>query len=77
MDVSRSVKRTLEKTIANNTTHNPNDPILVPQEKVLYEEVCLPSHTVTKNDLELQSNPAYGTSDKVVMDTNPAYVSCK
>ena len=69
------VKRTLEKTIANNTTHNPNDPI--PQEKMLYEEVCLPSHTVTKNNLELQPNPAYGTSHKVVMDTNPAYESCK
>ena len=54
------VKRTLEKTIASNTTHNPNDSI--PQEKVLYEEVCLPSHTVSKNDLELQLNPAYGTS---------------
>ena len=69
------VKRTLEKTIANNTTHNPNDPI--PQEKVLYEEVCLPSHTVTKNDLELQPNPAYSTSHEVVMDANPAYESCK
>ena len=66
------VKRTLEKTI---NTHNPNDPI--PQGKVLYEEVCLPSHTVTKNDLELQPNPAYGTSHKVVMDANPAYESCK
>ena len=67
------VKRTLEKTIANNTTHN--DPI--PQEKVLYEEVCLPSHTVTKNDLELQPNPAYGTSNEVVMDANPTHESCK
>ena len=47
------VKRTLEKA---NSTHN-----LIkqsPQEKVLYEQVCLPSHTVTKNDLELQPNPA-------------------
>ena len=48
-----------------------------PQEKVLYEQVCIPSKTVTKNDLELQPNPAYGTSCKVVMDTNPAYESCK
>ena len=31
-----------------------------PQEKVLYEQVCIPSKTVTKNDLELQPNPAYG-----------------
>ena len=28
-------------------------------------------------DLELQPNPAYGTSHKVTMDTNPAYESCK
>ena len=48
-----------------------------PQEKALYEQVCLPSHTVTKNDVELQPNPAYGTSDQVIMDTNPAYESCK
>ena len=73
MDVS--VKRTLEKTMANYTTHNPNDPIL--QEKMLYEEVCLSSHTVTKNDLELKPNLAYATSHKVVVDTNPAYQSCK
>ena len=62
------VKRTFEKA---NDTHNPND--LMPQEKVLYEQVCIPSKTVTKNDLELQPNPAYGTSHEVVMDTNPAY----
>ena len=43
------------------------------QEKVLYEEVSSPSHAIPKNDLELQLNPAYGTSDKVIMDTNPAY----
>ena len=47
MDVS--VKRTLEKTIANNTTHNPNNPI--PQENY---EVCLPNHIVTKSDLEIK-----------------------
>ena len=47
------------------------------QEKVIYEQVCLPSHTVTKNDVELQPNPAYGTGHKVIMDTNPAYESCK
>ena len=69
------VKRALEKTIANNTTHNPIDPI--PQEKVLYEEVCLPSHTVTKNDVELQPNPAYSTSRTIIVDNNPAYESCK
>ena len=66
------VKRTFEKA---NNTNNPNDPM--PQEKVLYEQVCIPSKTVTKNDLELQPNPAYGTSSKVVMDIIPAYESCK
>ena len=44
---------------------------------VVYEQVSLPSHTVTKDDLELQPNPAYGSSHKAVMDSNPAYESCK
>ena len=66
------VKRTLEKA---NSTHNLIKQL--PQEKVLYEQVCLPSHIVAKNELELQPNPAYGTSHKVIMDTNPAYESCK
>ena len=44
-----------------------------PQDKAsYYEQVCLPSHTVTKDDVELQPNPAYGTSHEVIMDTNPA-----
>ena len=67
------VKRTLEK--AYNTHNHPSKQS--PQEKVLYEQVSLPSHTVTKNDLELQPNPAYATSHKLIMDTNPAYESCK
>ena len=67
------VKRTLEKANA----HNLKQQSPVPQEKVLYEQVYLPSHTVTKNNLELQPNPAYGTSHKVIMDNNPAYESCK
>ena len=49
-----------------------------PQEKVLYKEVYTPSQNVgSKNDIELQPNPAYGTSHQVIMDTNPAYASCK
>ena len=28
-------------------------------------------------DLELQQNPAYGTSHKMIMDTTPVYESCK
>ena len=65
------VKRIFEKA---NNTHNLNKPM--PQEKELYEQVCIPSN-ITKNDLELQPNPAYGTSDKVITDTNPAYETCK
>ena len=47
-----------------------------PQEKVLYEPIELPRQTITKDDLELQPNPAYGTSHPVIMDANPAYESC-
>ena len=61
------VKRTFEKA---NNTHNPNDPM--PQEKVLYEQVIPSSH---KNDVQLQTNPAYATSHK--MANNPVYESCK
>ena len=67
------VKRTLDKA---DTHHNKQSL----QEKIVYEEVhppTAPSHTVTKNDLELQPNPAYGTSHEVTMDTNPAYESYK
>ena len=66
------VKRTLEKV---NNADNLNKQS--PKDQAVYEQVRLPSHTVTKNDLELQPNPAYGTSHKVIMDTNPAYESCK
>ena len=65
------VKRTLEKTYNNKNDHSKQST----QDQVLYEQVCQPSHT--KNDLELQPNPAYGTSHKVIMDTNPAYESYK
>ena len=65
------VKRTFDK--ADTHDHNKQSP----QEKIVYEEVRPPSHTVTKNDLELQPNPAYGTSHDVIMDTNPAYESYK
>ena len=65
------VKRTFEK--ANiHTSIEPSS-----QDKVLYEQVGPSNKIVTKNDLELQPNPAYGTSCKVTMDTNPAYESCK
>ena len=64
------VKRILEST---DIISNSND--LSPQEKMLYEHVDPPSNPITKNDLELQPNPAYGTNHKVTMDTNPAYES--
>ena len=67
------VKRTLDKANTHNHKHqSPGS-----QAEVLYEQVCLPSSTIIKNDFELQPNPAYGTSHKVTMDTNPAYESCK
>ena len=40
-------------------------------DEVLYEVVSSPSHTTV--DIKLQQNPAYATSDKVIMDDNPAY----
>ena len=42
---------------------------------VLYEQVGPSNQTITKDNLELQPNPAYGTSHKLIMDTNPAYES--
>ena len=69
------VKRTLTK--ASNAIQVCNPTESPPQEKVLYEQVIPLSKTVTKNELELQPNPAYGTGCQVAMDTNPAYESCK
>ena len=66
------VKNTFEKANNVQKANNPS-----PQEKMLYEEVGLPSHTISKNDLELQPNPAYGTSHRIIVDNNPAYESCK
>ena len=56
---------------------NANPQYQSPQEKVLYEQVNSPSHTISKDDLELQSNPAYGTGHEVIKDTNAVYESCK
>ena len=60
-----------------NNNQSPQQEKVLNEEKALYEQVCQPSHIVTKEDLELQPNPAYGTSNNVVMDTNPAYESYK
>ena len=59
------VKRKFEKTLQDLKNKQ--------QKTVIYEQVG-PSN---KNDLELQPNPAYGTSQKVTMDVNPAYASFK
>ena len=65
------VKRIFEKPNIHSYTEPSS------HDKVLYEQVGPSSKIVTKNDMELQPNPAYGTSCKVAMDTNPAYESCK
>ena len=65
------VKRRFEKTLQDHLKDKQQN------KTVLYEQIVPPDQTVTKNDVELQSNPAYGTSHKVTMDINPAYESCK
>jgi len=69
------VKRRFEK--AYNSNNNNLKKQLTQDQALLYEQVCLPSHTVTKNDIELQPNPAYGTASKMIMDKYPAYEHCK
>ena len=44
---------------------------------LLYDTVDHPNLKSKEADLELQQNPAYGTSHKMIMDTNPVYESCK
>jgi len=59
------VKKKFEKIY--KTTYQPAQQIPV------YETVS----TITKSDMKLEANPAYGTSDRVAMNDNPAYQSCK
>ena len=59
------LKRKFEKI--HKTTHQPTQ--LMP----VYETVN--TLAITKSDVKLQANPAYGTSGGVVMDDNPAYQS--
>ena len=42
---------------------------------LLYEPVDPPSQIRNTAGLEIQPNPAYGTSHEVIMDDNPAYES--
>ena len=64
------VKRKFEKILQDFKNEQQN-------KAVLYEQVGPSNQTITKNDLELQPNPAYGASNKVIMDTNPAYKCLK
>jgi len=61
------VKKKLEKNY--KTTHQPT------QQMPVYETVS--TSAITKSDMKLEANPAYGTSDRVAMNDNPAYQSCK
>ena len=63
------VKRKFEKIVQDSKDKQQS-------KTVLYEQMIPPDQTVTKDDLELQPNPAYGTSHTVTMDINPAYESC-
>jgi len=58
------VKKKFEKIY--KTTYHPT------QQMPVYETVS----TITKSDMKLEANPAYGTSDRVAMNDNPAYQSC-
>ena len=64
------VKRKFEKILQDMKDKQKN-------KTEIYKQVVQPTNTVTKGALELQPNPAYGTSHKVTMDINPAYESCK
>ena len=64
------VKRKFEKILQDFKNEQQN-------KAVLYEQVGPTNQTIIKNDLELQPNPAYGTSHKLIMDTNPAYKCLK
>jgi len=65
------VKRKYNKMLQDTAGKHP----ITSTDKVLYEPVSSPSRTT--NDMELQKNPAYGPSGKVIMDNNPAYESYK
>ena len=65
------VKRRFEKILQDHLKDKQQN------KTVLYEQIVPPDQTITKNDVELQPNPAYVISHKVTMDTNPAYESYK
>ena len=68
--VSSIITYSLTKRKYESTPQDTND-------KVLHEQVHSPSPSTTKNDPQCQKNPAYDVGGKMIMDTNPAYESCK
>ena len=56
---------------------NPKSQYLSPQEEVLCEQANSPNHIISKDDLELQPDPAYGTGHEVIKVTNAVYENCK
>ena len=69
------VKKTLSN-ITQDVNHTTGEKPLATTNTIIYDEPVGPL-SKKKDDLELQPNPAYGTSHEVVMDTNPAYESSK
>ena len=71
------IRRTPEKanrkanTSEKGNTYESNDPI--PQQIAVYDDVCVPSKTVTKKHLMIQQNPSHSTSREVIRAINPAY----
>ena len=67
----------VEKKFKSFTQHTSGEQPKSIANAIVYDTVGPINQTSSKRDLELQPNPAYGTSHKVIMDTNPAYESCK
>ena len=49
----------------------------LPAQTAVYDTVNPPAIIKDDHDVKLEANPAYGTTDRVIMDDNPAYESCK
>ena len=64
------IKRKYKKAYADHSKSQST------QGKTSYETVGHTSGTITKNDLELHPNPAYGSGSKMTMNANPAYKTC-
>ena len=67
----------VERKFKSITQHSSGEQPKSIANPIVYDTVGPINQTSNKEDLELQPNPAYGTSHKVIMDINPAYESCK